>query len=30
VDGKKALPSEQDSPLATPRNLMPETDVAGQ
>jgi hypothetical protein len=29
-DGKKASPSEQDPPLATPRNLMPETDVAGQ
>ncbi len=29
-DGKKATPSEQDPPIATPRNLMPEKDVAGQ
>ena len=28
-DGKKASPTEQDPPIATPRNLMPETDVAG-
>jgi len=29
-DGKKATPSEQDPPIATPRHLMPEAFVAGQ
>jgi hypothetical protein len=28
-DGKKATPSEQDPPIATPRELMPSKDVAG-
>src|SRR5204863_2169355 len=29
-DGKKASPTEQDPPIATPRGLMPAEDVAGQ
>ena len=29
-DGEKASPDEQDPPIATPRHLMPERDVAGQ
>ena len=29
-DGKKATPDEQDPPIATPRGLMPATDVAPQ
>ena len=29
-DGERATPTEQDPPLATPRHLMPERDVAGQ
>lgn len=29
-DGQKASPDEQDPPIATPRNLMPATDVAPQ
>jgi hypothetical protein len=28
-DGKKATPSEQDPPIATPRELMPSKNVAG-
>lgn len=29
-DGMKATPDEQDPPVATPRHLMPERDLAGQ
>ena len=29
-DGQKATPDEQDPPIATPRHLMPATDVTPQ